>query len=703
MTPSPHPLPTSPTRTLATVAVAVAAAFGIDSSRLVAAAPPTFREPWRPQFHFTPASTWMNDPNGMVWHDGEFHLFYQNNPFGDKWGHMSWAHAVSRDLSHWEHLPLALAEEGGVMIFSGSAVVDRDNTSGFGKDGKPPMVAIYTGHHTGKPLQNQHIAYSNDRGRTWTKYAGNPVLDLGEADFRDPKVFWHAPTRRWVMAVSWPQHRQVRFYASPDLKRWSHLSDFGPAGSTEGIWECPDLFPVEVENPGGGRRTKWVLVVNVGSGAPAGGSGTQYFVGEFDGTFFGEDPGSVPAGLPGVEPEGRVLADFEDGYGGWTATGDAFGARPAAGTLPNQQEVRGFSGRGLVNTYLGGDRTTGTLTSPEFRVDAGFLNFRIGGGRQPEALSVRLLVDGKAVRAATGGDAERLEVASWDVREFAGRTARIEIVDRATGSWGHINADRFVLASSLARPALGGAHWADFGPDFYAAVTWSGVPEADGRRLWLGWMSNWTYANDVPTSPWRSAMTVARSLTLRRTEQGYRLLQRPVREIEALRGTPWRVENVTVAEASGRLRDVRLPEGLADVEVELENVPALGTVSLLLRHGAGKDRAGTTRLELDAATGQLRFDRGASGRKDFSPAFSDIHRAPVRIENGRVRLRLLVDTSSVEVFAQEGESCLTELILPHHTELSLSLESGAAPSATRVRSLSVWPLRAAPPILSRKP
>src|SRR4051812_28801229 len=182
-----------------------------------------YQEPWRPQFHFTPATNWMNDPNGMVFYDGEYHLFYQFNPFGDKWGHMSWGHAVSKDLVRWEHLPVALQEENGVMIFSGSAVVDWHNTSGFGTGDKPPLVAIYTGHYTGKPLQNQQIAYSTDRGRTWTKYARNPVLDIGERDFRDPKVFWHEPTKSWVMVVSWPTHHNVRFYSSPNLKDWTHL------------------------------------------------------------------------------------------------------------------------------------------------------------------------------------------------------------------------------------------------------------------------------------------------------------------------------------------------------------------------------------------------------------------------------------------------------------------------------------------------
>ena len=152
-------------------------------------------EAFRPAFHFTPEKNWMNDPNGMVFFEGEWHLFYQYNPHGNTWGHMSWGHAVSRDLVRWEHLPLALAEEDGVMIFSGSAVVDWKNTSGFGKDGKPPLVAIFTGHREGR--QDQRIAFSNDRGRTWTKFPGNPVLDVKMADFRDPKVFWHEASSRW--------------------------------------------------------------------------------------------------------------------------------------------------------------------------------------------------------------------------------------------------------------------------------------------------------------------------------------------------------------------------------------------------------------------------------------------------------------------------------------------------------------------------
>jgi hypothetical protein len=197
------------------LAVALAVVFGLAAPLRAAE---LYREPFRPQFHFTPERNWMNDPNGMVYYDGEYHLFYQHNPKGDKWGHMSWGHAVSHDLIHWEHLPLALPEENGVMIFSGSAVVDWKNTTGFGKEGKPPLVAIYTGHHTAKPLQNQHIAYSNDRGRTWTKFAGNPC-STSVPRISDPQILWHESTSQWVTTIAMPTdaNQILRFAESERL------------------------------------------------------------------------------------------------------------------------------------------------------------------------------------------------------------------------------------------------------------------------------------------------------------------------------------------------------------------------------------------------------------------------------------------------------------------------------------------------------
>lgn len=256
------------------------------AGRSTAVAP--YREPLRPRIHFTPPRNFMNDPSGLVYYKGEYHLFYQYNPQGTRWGHMSWGHAVSPDLLHWTHLPVALAEADGVMIFSGSAVVDHVNSSGLCAERggeRSCLVAIYTGHGHGK--QTQNLAVSQDRGRTWTKYAGNPVLDLGLKDFRDPKVFWHGATKRWVMVTALADQHKVRFFASPDLKRWEPLSDFGPAGATGGVWECPDLLEVPIEHEPG--RTRWVLDVDINPGGPHGGSAGQYFVGTFDGTRFVAD------------------------------------------------------------------------------------------------------------------------------------------------------------------------------------------------------------------------------------------------------------------------------------------------------------------------------------------------------------------------------------------------------------------------------
>lgn len=635
-----------------------------------------YREPFRPQFHFTPERNWMNDPNGMVFCDGEWHLFYQFNPHGNTWGHMSWGHATSRDLVHWEHLPLALAEENGVMIFSGSAVVDWKNTSGFGRGGKPPLVAIYTGHHTTKPLQNQHIAFSNDRGRTWTKWVGNPVLDVQMADFRDPKVFWHEATSRWVMTIALAAEQKLHFYASPDLKQWKYVGEFGPAGATGGLWECPDLFPLPIE--GGG--TKWVLVVNINPGGPAGGSGCQYFVGEFDGARFLEDPS--PQSRAEFVPRGKVLADFENGYAGWTATGDAFGDKPATGTLPNQQPVRGFRGRGLVNSYLEGDRTQGTLTSPPFEISAAHISFLIGGGAHAET-RVDLRVDGKVVHTATGREREQLAWQSWDVRDLRGQRADIQVVDRHSGGWGHINLDHIILADEPARPADDSALWADYGADFYAAVSWSDVPQSDARRVWLGWMSNWQYANDVPTSPWRSAMTIPRELRLRKTAEEVRLVQRPVVELQKLRGPQQRFHGGTVEAANAWIRQNVICS--APLEMTLEfGAKAAGITGVKLF------KSTTEETLIGVARERVFVDRTKSGNVMFHPKFPGVQSAPLTARDDRVQLHLFVDACSVEVFVNDGESVLSSLVFP--SEGSRDIEFFSTTNDATISTIEVWPL-----------
>jgi fructan beta-fructosidase len=244
-----------------------------------------YDEQYRPQVHFSPQQHWTNDPNGLLYYRGEYHLFFQYNPFGDEWGHMSWGHAVSKDLLHWRELPVALPEENGVMIFTGSVVVDHNNTSGLCAPKGECLVAVYTGYSktATEARQTQNIAYTLDNGRTWTKYSGNPVLDLHLEDFRDPSVSWDDRERHWLMAVSLPKEHKIRFYSSPDLKAWTPLSDFGPAGDTEGDWECPDLLRIPSSD---GKDIIWALKVGLNPGAPQGGSGEQYFLGSFDGNAF---------------------------------------------------------------------------------------------------------------------------------------------------------------------------------------------------------------------------------------------------------------------------------------------------------------------------------------------------------------------------------------------------------------------------------
>jgi fructan beta-fructosidase len=823
-------------------ALAVAVAVFAASASAAESVSATYQEPFRPQFHFSPAKNWMNDPNGLVYYKGEYHLFYQHNPFGDTWGHMSWGHAVSRDLVHWEHLPVAIPEQGNEAIFSGSAVVDRHNTSGLGTRRNPPMVAIYTSAYPDD--QQQSLAYSTDRGRTWTKYSGNPVLDDADREFRDPKVFWYEPERKWVMVLAKAVQRKVAIYESKDLKSWRHLSDFGPANAVAGIWECPDLFQLPVD--GDRRNKKWVMVVSLNPGSIAGGSGTQYFVGDFDGTRFTAD--NVK---PYTPPAGEVYEDFEaPDYGDWTATGTAFGSGPATGTLPGQQTVSGFAGERLVNSFLDFDSSQGTLTSPTFRVTRDYINLLVGGGahaHNPEAgdgtpppgelfggfestyeaegwqptgdfagtqpfrggegrmgeqivdtffgpngnngdpltgkivspqftitrdyinfmiaggphtgdartsvdlvvdgqvartasghetgnlnwvawsvndligqtaqieivdlniggwghiladhfmfadapakirsdeTAVNLLVGGDVVRSAAGKESEALDWVAWNVRDLIGQEAQIQIVDRNSGGWGHILADQITFADAPAESTEQRASWLDYGKDYYAAVSWNDVP--DGRRLMIGWMNNWQYANQIPTSPWRSAMSVPREIGLRTLDGRTELVQSPIRELRALRtGPEYDVEDRTVQAgtwpltgrgASGKALEIK-------AEFTLRDADRFG-----LNVRAGDDEA--TVIGYDKTARELYVDRTRSGNVGFNPNFPGVQRAPLAAPNGKVRLRILVDWSSVEVFTQEGHRVITDQIFPSATSDGIELFADGG-SAT-LDSLKIRPLR----------
>ena len=366
------------------------------------------QDAFRPQLHYTPSQNWMNDPNGLVFFDGEYHLFYQYNPEGNQWGNMSWGHAVSTDLLHWQELGVALPQridDNGTpsdtsddrieQIFSGSVVIDTDNQSGLGNGTDPVMLAYYTSAYNydapGRGRQAQSLAYSTDNGRTWSFYSQNPLIAIDPAnnpngynanEFRDPKVFHYEPHDKWVMPVVLPLDHKVQFYQSTDFLNWSLMSEFGPANSDSGMWEMPDLFPIAVD--GDSDNEKWVMALSVNGGTPYGGSGIQYFVGDFDGTTFTAD-NLTPKTYSG----GSAYENFENGFGQWTLTGDAFGQEPASGALtdrtgnPIQGTVTGYEGTGLINTFRRHDQSVGVATSDPFTLTTDYINLRIGGGHHP--------------------------------------------------------------------------------------------------------------------------------------------------------------------------------------------------------------------------------------------------------------------------------------------------------------------------------
>ena len=466
------------------------------------------REQHRPSFHFTPPQMWMNDPNGMVYYDGEYHLFYQHYPDSTVWGPMHWGHAVSPDMVTWEHLPIALYPDSLGYIFSGSAVIDWNNTSGFGTEEEPPMIAIYTYHNAEGSAaervdyQTQGIAYSLDKGRTWSKYEGNPVIpNPGLKDFRDPKVSWHEGSQQWAMIFAVGDH--VRIYNSPDLKAWSLASSFGKdQGSHGGVWECPDLFPLKV---GDTDETKWVMIVSLGNGSPNGGSGTMYFVGDFDGKTFKNS-----------NPADQVL-------------------------------------------------------------------------------------------------------------------------------------------------------WIDYGRDNYAGVTWSDIPVEDGRRLFLGWMSNWQYAQIVPSESWRNAMTVARALSLKSTDQGLRMVSLPVTELATLRGSKaWdKLEMQT---------PVSFENGTAEVSLEADMESEASDFHLLLTNALGEKLM----VGYQSDNNQFYVDRQESGKVDFSPEFAGVHYAPRLSQNKTITMHMLIDNASVELFADDGETVMTEIFFPNEdfNQMELIVDKG---------------------------
>lgn len=474
------------------------------------------KESFRPAYHHTPVYGWMNDPNGMFYKDGKWHLYYQWNPYGSKWQNMTWGHSVSDDLIHWESLPEAIVPDALGAIFSGSAAVDKTGSAGFGEDA---VVAMYTsaGHS-----QMQSIAHSNDGGLTFEVYPGNPVITM-ETEARDPKIFWNETTGEWNMSLAHALNHEILFFTSPDLKEWTRTGKFGKVGATGGVWECPDLFELEVDGSG---KKKWVLLVNINPGGPFGGSATQYFVGDFDGKTF-------------------------------TADTDENG----------------------------------------------------------------------------------------------------EIVTK----------------------------WMDFGKDHYATVTWSDAP--DDRRVALGWMSNWEYADQVPTMQYRSANTLPRDLTLfTGTDGQIYLASAPSPEVNALRGKA--VASAGSFNVGSHAKTFNLPSknrGLCEITAEIEASKG-STVSFTFSNTDGEKVV----LSYDATSHMLTFDRMHGTFVDISHHFPAVTQAPTFETDGQLSLRIFIDHGSIEVFAEDGRSVMTNLTFPENPYMKLAVEGKGK---AKVESLKIYEIK----------
>ncbi|EMR04678.1 glycoside hydrolase family 32 protein [Cesiribacter andamanensis] len=622
---------------------------------------------YRPHYHLSPPEGWMGDPSGLVFHEGLYHFYY-------------WRHAASKDLVNWSHYPKAFKRQDSIGQMSGSVVVDYENTSGFGSKESPPFVAIYSMLRPSDGRQMQGIAYSTDKGNTYTHYDKNPVIDIGSTEFRDPQVFWHAPSNKWLMVIALADARKVQFYSSPNLKDWTFVSDFGPVGAEGGVWECPDLFPLPVD--GDPNNIKWVLEVDV---QPVGG---QYFLGSFDGERFVVDPDfQKQLQTTSYVPKGKVLFDFEKGLEGWRQEGEAFSASPTKGALELQSVIIGYQGQQLVNSYYRQDKTVGRITSPAFTIDQEYINFMIGGGYHPDSTAIRLLIDGKVVRSTTGANTETMRWSNWPVKEWRGKTARIEIVDQHTGGFGHINVDHIMQSNEPAVHKREVAPWIDYGPDFYAVRSWQDAPQNGKSRVWIAWMGNWLYAHDLPTKGWKGMQSVPRELSLKAFPDGVRLVQQPVGSLKQLRKKHVQVQDLVV-KGIVPVNDFQPDRNAYELVVEFD----LGEAKHVGLHIAAGEKNKTI-IGYREDQQQLYVDRTNSGKVGFNPSFPLMSEGPLSSANGTIRLRIFVDQCSVEVFGGEGETVISSLIFPEPEDLEVRLfsEGGSA----RVLKLDAWMLDAA--------
>lgn len=620
-----------------------------------------YSEPYRPQFHVSPAFGFMGDPNGPIKYDGKYHLFY-------------WGHFTSDDLVHWTQLNSNALNgtPGGFGNWSGCVVVDEQNTAGFNTAEDTAMIAVYTLNLNSTGIQQQAISVSLNHV-SFQYYQNNPVIPYNGPDFRDPQVFWHEQTGRWVMVVTKPINRSIEIFSSENLKNWTLESIFNDRGAKREVWEVPDLFQLPVnENP---NNMKWIMTCGMGPNR------MQYWVGDFDGSTFTLDDNDNL--LTGKHVRGALFAGFENGFGGWTVEGTAFGNAPASGVLPNQQQVNGFTGFGYLNSFHGGDVTTGKITSPDFTIEKRFINFQIGGGSLVD-VGFNIVVDNQVVETIKStSNAERMQWRGIDVSQHLGKTARIEIFDNATAGWGHILVDHIVFSDVQYDSRVENANWMDWGFDFYAHKTFRNYDEDDQRTIGLAWMGNWAYAQSVPTTPWKGCESLPKELNLIDQGNGYELLQKPVEELQSIRYGNFEKNNFTVASTGYKLEfdpGRNVYEIKISFKVENENQ----VFGLNIAEGAGQKFV----VRYDAKTSNISIDRMAT---PFSFASKWVTKTPVYLSaDGILDLHIFVDKSSVEIHAEGYRTNITSLAFTNATahDISLFSENGSA----EVLNVAAWKL-----------
>ena len=617
------------------------------------------REIYRPSFHYTRGSNWMNDPNGLVHYNGKYHMFYQCNPSGIGPGNVSWGHATSTDLVNWEEKPIAIPVQNGVMAYSGSVVVDWKNTSGFGINGQPPLVALYTGKTS---VEDQRVAYSNDEGLTWTNYSQNPVLSLNNNQFRDPKVTWHEETQKWIMVVSQGAWQGIRFYTSPDLKNWTSIQGFGPAENMSGFWECPDFFRLPVDNDS--TKMKWVLVHSVSPTA-------QYFIGDFNsGSFKWEN----------TSPNGLLFDDFENStHINWTNTGSSFGSIPTSA-------ISGYLGNKLVNSLFNGNAAQGKLISSNFIIQKKYLSFLIGGGDHANGTYIKLVVNGQTVRTSTGNKEYLLRWRNWDVSALAGQTAHIEIVDSSIDHWGHITIDHIIQSDVIKEKINTGQ--VDYGKDFYAVQSFSDMP--DGRRVWLAWMNDWNYAEHVPTYPWKGMMSIPREVKLETHNGQIKLVQKPIEELKILRKDSISFRNAKIKVIDNSLND-NMINNLQSISL-FKQFELKAKIAVENKKGFSlkfkKRGSQYSEFIFDFINKEIRFDRSRSGGLTGDSYFTKLQVAPLIIEDGFFDFHLFVDNASAELFASNGQIVMSNQIFPDST--SNKIEFASLGENFIIEELDIW-------------